>query len=150
MTQAPCLGMTDPNFLASFLGLCSSATFRGSGSCQLSVLASSSTTQFSLFTQLLVEWEMAIHSSILAWKIPWTEEAGGLQSMGSVGHDWAHTHTHTHTHVAPRAASSSSFRLTSSRWPPSGMSGLHTSSIITPNTTNSKLKLYWKFWDNAS
>ena len=32
---------------------------------------------------------MAPHSSILAWKIPWTEEPGGLQSMGSqrVGHD---------------------------------------------------------------
>ena len=30
------------------------------------------------------------HSSILAWRIPWTEESGGLQSMGSqrVGHDW--------------------------------------------------------------
>ena len=51
--------------------------------------------------------EMATHSIILAWKIPWTEEPGGLQSMGSqrVGHDWAtepthmHTHTHTHTHT---------------------------------------------------
>ena len=33
--------------------------------------------------------EMATHSSILAWKIPWTEEPGGLQSMGSqrVGYD---------------------------------------------------------------
>ena len=33
--------------------------------------------------------EIATHSSILAWKIPWTEEPGGLQSMGSerVGHD---------------------------------------------------------------
>ena len=33
--------------------------------------------------------EMAIHSSTLAWKIPWTEEPGRLQSMGSqrVGHD---------------------------------------------------------------
>ena len=30
-----------------------------------------------------LEEEMAIHSSILAWKIPWTEEPGGLQSMGS-------------------------------------------------------------------
>ena len=30
-----------------------------------------------------LEKEMAIHSSILAWKIPWTEEPGGLQSMGS-------------------------------------------------------------------
>ena len=34
---------------------------------------------------------MAIHSSTIAWKIPWTEEPGRLQSMGSqrVGHDWA-------------------------------------------------------------
>ena len=34
---------------------------------------------------------MAPHSSTLAWKIPWTEEPGGLQSMGPlrVGHDWA-------------------------------------------------------------
>ena len=36
-----------------------------------------------------LEEEMATHSSILAWKTPWTEEPGGLQSMGSlrVGHD---------------------------------------------------------------
>ena len=38
-----------------------------------------------------VEKAMAPHSSTLAWKIPWTEEPGGLQSMGSrrVEHDWA-------------------------------------------------------------
>ena len=38
-----------------------------------------------------LEKEMAIHSSTIAWKIPWTEEPGRLQSMGSqrVGHDWA-------------------------------------------------------------
>ena len=37
------------------------------------------------------EKAMAPHSSSLAWKIPWTDEPGGLQSMGSlgVGHDWA-------------------------------------------------------------
>ena len=36
-----------------------------------------------------LEKEMATHSSILAWKILWTEESGGLQSMGPqrVGHD---------------------------------------------------------------
>jgi len=36
-----------------------------------------------------LEKDMATHSSILAWKIPWMEEPGGLQSMGSqrVGHD---------------------------------------------------------------
>ena len=38
-----------------------------------------------------LEKEMAIHSSTIAWKIPWTEDPGRLQSMGSqrVGHDWA-------------------------------------------------------------
>ena len=47
---------------------------------------------------------MATHSSILAWKISWTEETGGLQSIG--GKEWdmterlTHTHTHTHTHEA--------------------------------------------------
>ena len=36
-----------------------------------------------------LEKEMATHSSVLAWRIPWTEEPGGLQSMGSrrVEHD---------------------------------------------------------------
>ena len=38
-----------------------------------------------------LEKEMATHSSTLAWRIPWTEEPGGLQSTGSQGvrHDWA-------------------------------------------------------------
>ena len=38
-----------------------------------------------------LEKEMAIHSSILVWKIPWMEKPGGLQSVGSqrVRHDWA-------------------------------------------------------------
>ena len=45
-----------------------------------------------------LEEEMATHSSILPWEIPWTEEAGGLQSMGSqrLGYDWAHTHSCTY------------------------------------------------------
>ena len=53
-----------------------------------------------------LEEGMANCSSILAWRIPWTEEPGGLQSMGSqkVRHDLATTppapiNTHTHTHV---------------------------------------------------
>ena len=53
-----------------------------------------------------LEESMATHSSILARRIPWIEEPGGLQSTGSqrVGHDWsdlahAHTHTHTQTHT---------------------------------------------------
>jgi len=45
----------------------------------------------SLGWEDLLEKEMAAHSSTLAWKIPWTEEPGRLQSMGSqrVGHDRA-------------------------------------------------------------
>ena len=43
----------------------------------------------SLGWEVPLEKEMATHSSILAWKISWTEEPGGLQSMGSqrVGHN---------------------------------------------------------------
>ena len=43
----------------------------------------------SLGREVPLEKEMATPSSILAWKMPWTEEPGGLQSMGlqAVGHD---------------------------------------------------------------
>ena len=52
-----------------------------------------------------VDWEdalekgMATHSSVLAWRIPWTEEPGGPQSVGSqrVAHDWA-ANTHSCLH----------------------------------------------------
>ena len=63
----------------------------------------------SLGQEDALEEEMAAHSSVLAWKRPWTGEPSGLQSMGSqrIGHDLAHmcacahtdTHTHTHTHT---------------------------------------------------
>ena len=45
----------------------------------------------SLGQEDILEKEMATRSSILAWKIPWTEEPGESQSMQSqgVGHDWA-------------------------------------------------------------
>ena len=48
------------------------------------------TQVWSLGQEDPLEKEMATHSSILTWKIPWTEEPGGLQSMGSqrVRHDW--------------------------------------------------------------
>ena len=44
---------------------------------------------FNIILELLTEKAVAPHSSTRAWKIPWTEEPGGLQSMGSlrVGHD---------------------------------------------------------------
>ena len=48
------------------------------------------TWAWSLSQEDPLEKEMAIHSLILAWEIPWTEEPGRLQSMGSQGvrHDW--------------------------------------------------------------
>ena len=54
------------------------------------------TQVWSLSQEDLLEKEMAIHSSILAWRIPWTEELGGYSPWGSqrVGHDWA-TNTFT-------------------------------------------------------
>jgi len=50
----------------------------------------------------ILEQVLATHSSILVWRISWTEESGRLQSMGSqrVGHDWdIHTETKTYTHT---------------------------------------------------
>ena len=51
--------------------------------------AKQETWVWSLRQEDPLEKEMATHSRIHAWKIPWTEEPGGLQSMGSqrVGHD---------------------------------------------------------------
>ena len=48
----------------------------------------------SLGQKNTLEKEMTTHSSILAWKILWTEEPSRLQSMGSqrVGHDWVTSH----------------------------------------------------------
>ena len=47
------------------------------------------TRVWSLDREDPLEEEMVIHSSVLAWEIPWTEELGGLQSMGSqmLAHD---------------------------------------------------------------
>ena len=50
----------------------------------------------------LLEKAIATHFSILAWRIPWAEELGRLQSMRlqRLGHNLAtNTHTHTHTHT---------------------------------------------------
>ena len=61
--------------------------------------------QETLQTQVLslgqedpLEEGMVIQSSILAWRIPWTEEPGGLQSIGSqrVRHDWVTEHAGMH------------------------------------------------------
>jgi len=59
--------------------------------------AKQETQVWSLGWEDPLEKGMATHSSILAWRIPWTKEPGRPQSMGSqrVRHNWA-TNTHTH------------------------------------------------------
>ena len=54
-----------------------------------------------------LEKEMATHSSILAWRIPWTEEPGRLQSMGRKESDM--TEQLTHTYVVKISSFSSSY-----------------------------------------
>ena len=76
--------MAEQNLWRWFLGAIESTISQGcsySDQKQLSFLP----------TSLQAEKAMAPHSSTLAWKIPWMEEPGGLQSVGSrrVGHDWA-------------------------------------------------------------
>ena len=62
-----------------------------------------------------LEKETATHSSILAWEIPWTEEPGGLQSLGShrVGHDWA---TNTFTFRLQSGETSQELPVVLSQW----------------------------------
>ena len=56
------------------------------------------TQVWSLVREDPLEEEMATLSSILVWGIPWPEEAGGIQSIGSqrAGPNWAHTYTQMH------------------------------------------------------
>ena len=52
-----------------------------------------------------LEKEMATHSSILAWKVPWTEETGGLQVVGSQESDMTeqlHPPPHTYIYMLSR------------------------------------------------
>ena len=53
----------------------------------------------SLGREDALEKGMATHSSILAWRIPWTEEPGELQSMGSEESDITETHFHFTFHA---------------------------------------------------
>ena len=60
----------------------------------------------SLGPEDLLEEEMATHSSNLAWRIPWTEEPGKLQSMGlqTIRHDWVTEHRHSTKHTINKRA----------------------------------------------
>ena len=92
----------------------------------------------SLSREYPLEKEMATYSSILAWKIPWTEEPGRLQSMGlqRVGQDWETiTHIHTHTHTPPHPLQSLSL------WE-------HIPTCITA-INKTRINLYIQLWGNV-
>ena len=77
--QVPDLGSEVPHPLLTMLpdSTCSSLA-QGQGARSLQT---ASEIPFGACYPLCLEKEMATHSSILAWRIPWTEEPGGLQSM---------------------------------------------------------------------
>ena len=86
-----------------YLGWNTQSTLRGASMVAQTVKnlpAMQETWVWSLGQEYALEKAMAIHSSILAWKVPSTGEPGGLQSGGSqrVGHDWV-TNTHTSWHL---------------------------------------------------
>ena len=89
----PVSGMHD-GFAPTWNGHCASFDLRGStsfpgGSGVKNPPAMQEMWVRSLGWEKPLEKEMATHSSILAWEIPWTEEPGRLQSVGSqrIGHD---------------------------------------------------------------
>ena len=91
---------------------------------------------------------MATHSSTLAWRIPWTEEPGRLQSMGSqrVGHNWvtslSFSFIHTHTHILLTLLFSNSV-MSNSLWP----HGLQHTRLPCPSPStrvcSSSCSLHW-------
>ena len=80
-------------FVISYCPVCFFSPFTVGGSEGKHLPAMQETCVQSLGREDPLEKEMATHSSILTWKIPWTEEPGRLQSMGSlrVGHDFTFT-----------------------------------------------------------
>ena len=99
-----------------------------------------------------LEKGMATHSSILAWRIPWTEEPGGLQSMGSqrAGHNWV-TNTHmNHREILLKCGFWFKTWFLSGAW---GSAFLTISQVMlmltTEHTLNSKAYETWemrRFW----
>jgi len=88
-------------FLSSYLGFPGGISDRES-TCQF---RRHETWVQSLGRKDPLEEEVVTDSSILAWRIPWTEEPGRLQSTGSqrVGHDWSDlAHSYRHTFLLPK------------------------------------------------
>ena len=67
----------------------------------------------------IMKKEMATHSSTLAWKIPWTEDPGGLQSTGSQSR--TRLHFHFHINILYKGDTSIKGRIQKGKQPPSSL-----------------------------
>ena len=92
------------------------------------------------------EKEMATHSSTLAWEIPWTEEPGGLQSIGSqrFRHNWATSQQQKQTKSSLTGTAARGFSLASS--PSSHVPLLFPSVPLSPNSADSRIKKIEIWW----
>ena len=93
-------GMSSSLSLISCLSLSYSLLFWNNAFPSVPSAFTMPSLSFSLSLTFFLIIQMATHSIILVWEIPWIEEPGELQSTGSqrVGHDWA-TNTHTHRFI---------------------------------------------------
>ena len=100
---------------------------------------------WSLGWEDALEKEMATHSSILAWKIPWTEEPGGLWSTEShrVGHDWSDLTQHNpgDAQPPPRVARRTG---TKSKWRPHLTLPTPGGNTTPPHNTHTHSSLKWR------
>ena len=101
-----------------------------------------------------LEGEMAAHFSILAWRIPWTEELGGLESIGSqrVGHNWVSTAQMTNKSVWNENLDNGSTRRTQwifFSWIKQGrMEGLSSVILIRKILLRASVNVKWRFEKN--
>ena len=84
---------------------------------------------------------MASHSSVLAWRIPWTEEPGGLPSMGSqrVRHDWAtntftllllYMHPYVHSNTIYNSQDTEIIQMPINRWTEKDVVHIHNGTLL--------------------
>ena len=90
-----------------------------------------------------LEEEMAAHSSVLAWRIPWTEEPHGLQSRGPKESDETeHTHAHTRLPIRHMKGKEGCWKQTSNEKSPSQVSGCVNDKVVSDSHRKPTLRLH--------